>query len=364
MDTNLICNLQSGICEINQNYYTMCRPTLFPLRFIGGPPGLWQFRSAVQPGKYRQVFALIMMIALNMGAIGELVITLKTSDHTGNTFSQKINMLFVLAITMSGTISLDILWWRRCHLKELLGSIDYEPKMCDITDANCSLKNQKEIHSKTIKLFIFMLFFTAYIEWLYISSTYKSRDPDETYTSVQFHLNLIMFILGFLAIYPFSIIMSFYISLSWIFRLKIQRAIKCILKDIELAQKGKKPAPIHAKSIELWVSLYMVQFKKYNLVFKQIGGLIYLVMVLSVLSLAENSINSVLSQSFVDNDFWDLVHEIISLSVLVYFLYSLSNVEYTLRRFVKLLYRLSLSIKFVDSSDSSALDLSEKVIHN
>ena len=363
MGTNAICDLQTGICDENQNFYSMCKPTLFPLRFIGGPPGLWRFRRKdTKPRNFRKVCSVVMLLALNFGAIADFLIAIKTSTtHPNYTFSQNMNLFFVLAISISGTLGLDILWWRRRELIKLLDSIDFEPKMCEITDAKCKRANEKEVRNKSIKMFIFMLFFAGYNNFIFATSSDKTKNDFFDVKSIEFHMNAVLYVLGFLAVYPFSVILSLYVSLSWIFRLKVKRMIRYIQFDIELAQNGKHPSLVHAKSIELWFLLYVAQFKKYDLVFKQIAGLIYVVMVWSVLSMSEKSITSLLNQEWVGSDGWDFLHESISISVLVYFLYSLSSVEYSLRRFVKLLYRLSLKIKFMDSTDESALDLSDKV---
>ena len=353
-----------GINEINQNYYSMCRPTLFVLRFIGGPPGLWRFKTGKHKSRiFTKVCAILMLLALNLGIVGELYFAILTSNSKLS-FNQNMNRFFVIAICICGTLSLDILWWRRNDLIKLINCIDLEPKMCEVIDSACRKKCLKEIRNKTIKLFVFMLFFSLYTNFVYNISSEKFRDMLEDISTFHCHMTIFLYVLGFLSNYPFAIILSLYISLSWIFRLKVERIVKSLKLDINLANNGQYPCKSHSKATELWFISYSQQFKKFDSIFKQIAGLIYVVMVLSIMSLAEETIHNILSRMWMSANCLDFIHELISGAVLVYFLHSLSNVEHSLRKLVKLLYRLSLKIKFIDPNDEFAQNLSEKVSHS
>src|SRR5947207_2285295 len=101
MDSNIV--IQTELCEVNQNYYQMCRPSLFPLRFIGGPPGLWRLKSAgIKSRKYRKICSIIMLVAMNLGAVSDAYHFVRASNSTILTFSQNMNLFFALAISVSG----------------------------------------------------------------------------------------------------------------------------------------------------------------------------------------------------------------------------------------------------------------------
>lgn len=348
---------------INYRFYSMLKPTLFALRFLGGPTGLWRFQKCrASPGHYRRVFAILMLLAYNLGALSNLYYNIISMARMETSFKDNINSFYVLAISSCGTLCLDTLWLKRNQLKQLLRVIDFEPKCCPIIDAEVKRKNEREIRRMTIKLSIMMVLFTTYVNYVYITLTIDVNSQQSLMKN-QCQRGFIIFLLvfNFLSIYPFTIILSFYISFSWIFRLKICRVIQYVRQSIdEQSENGVIPDPSHVKMIAVWFTSYMTQFKTFNAVFKPIAGFIYIVMVWSVMALSQQTLSDILGKSVNDWDKSSLAHEMTSVLILLYFLYSISSVDYCSKKLIKLLYRQSLAIKF-ESTNTFCHNLSEKV---
>ena len=207
-------------------------------------------------------------------------------------------------------------------------------------------------------MFLFMLVFMSFTIYSLLDSTSRSNG---NWMDMDFHMQNTLFGIRCISVIVFALILCFYISLSWIFRLKIRR-INGFLKRslIEEAKVGKIPDQSHAKCIEVWFTSYIIQFKKFELIFKQIAGFFYLVQVWSVLALAKECITKVLHNIWVTHEARDLGHELISCALLAYFLYSISIVEHYLIKLVKLLFHLSLIVRFI-SDDNLSTNLSKKV---
>ena len=345
---------------INYQFYSMLKPTLFVLRFFGGPTGLWRFKKCnASPGQYRKVCAVLMLLMYNLGAISNLYFNVNAMIRSKSSFRQNIKSLYVLAISTCGTLCLDILWLKRNKLRQLLREIDFEPKCCPIIDQEVRGKNEKEIRVKTIKLSIAMVLFVAYVNYVYF--TLVLGDKNRVTSAIENRLIILIYIFNFMSIYPFTMILSFYISLSWIFRLKVYRVIRYLRENLDDQCRNRTiPNPSHVEMIQVWFSAYVVQFKTYNLIFKQIAGWIYLVLVWSVMALGEQTLSNVMAKNVLDWDKNCFVHEILSAIVLLQFLYWVSTVDYILKKFIKLLYRQALVFKFGQTDVSQCL--SEKVL--
>ena len=352
MEMSNICKVEEWLKpkNFNHKFYSILKPTIFVLRFIGGPTGLW--RLSTERSNFGQKLttfsALFMLIVINMGAIGDLASTYQTICKPDRKFEDNINLIHALVLNIYCALALDIFWWRRKLLRDLLYSIDFEPKICEKFDTECQKINEKEINEKSIKIFLFMLTFIVYTIYFVFMSTERGN---EDMKSINFHLENTLLGIRCLSVLLFAIILSFYISLSWVFRLKVSR-INRHLKNrlIRDARNGINPSECQTKLIELWFTSYIIDFKKFEIIFKQIAGTFYIIMIWSVLSLAEESITNIMSNIWHGSQIESLFHEALSISLLAYFLYSVSIVEHYFIKLVKLLYHLSLIVRF--SSDS------------
>ena len=66
-----MCQSEDFIEIVDHNYYSNLKPTLFMLRYLGGPTGLWRIyskRSALSE-MIRQIMAFLMLVMLNVGTV-------------------------------------------------------------------------------------------------------------------------------------------------------------------------------------------------------------------------------------------------------------------------------------------------------
>ena len=110
----------------DQNFYSILKPSLFCLRFFGSPIGLW--RTDKKRSVCRQAIAksaaFIQLILINIAAIGDVVATMTSVSKPDHKFDDNIPFLFyALGINITGAIALDIIWWRRTILRQLLENI-------------------------------------------------------------------------------------------------------------------------------------------------------------------------------------------------------------------------------------------------
>ena len=127
MEVNTICRFDSShnICKSNQKFYSILRPTLFFLRFFGAPTGLYRIYQNRTKCSRRmsRIGALVMLVVINMGAIGDFMSTLNTVSNPRRQFDDNMNLFYALGLNITGALALDILWWRRRILRQMLHSI-------------------------------------------------------------------------------------------------------------------------------------------------------------------------------------------------------------------------------------------------
>ncbi|CAG2179388.1 unnamed protein product, partial [Oppiella nova] len=339
-------------------------PTIFALRFTGGPTGLWRLcrKRHIICQKISQFFAFLFLVAINAGAIDDCFATYQSLIQPDRSFVDNENLFYSLALNVTGALALDILWYRRRLLRELLDMIDLEHRICIIFDEEIRRANARIIRKKSCGMFVFMVSYAWYTIWSVIDSSDESNivKPDNRIQEIHC---LIVYIIRCLSVLVFSIILSFYISLSWVFRLKVRRINQHLKKQLsEATNKANDANPAvndSAKIIELWFRAYIIQSKKFEIIFKQIAGMFYMVMIYSILALAQIVMSAVLNNLTDMSPMKPICDGIASLAIIVYFLYSVSIVEHYLLKVARLLYQLSLTIRF-RSDDNETITLSKK----
>jgi hypothetical protein len=243
---------------------------------------------------------------------------------------------------MTGAVGLDILWWKRKSLRELLAEIDIEPLVGEVHN---SAPNLCKIRKKTFKMYAFMAIFVTFANYSFFDSTEKSKAD---FLSSGNHKGRFLFAIRSIAVFVFAIILSLYISLTWVFRLKVRKIIKHVklLRDSDQLPNRKE-----TQLIEIWFNNYVKQFRKYELSFKQIAGLIYIVIFWSIMSLAEQCIVALMSQQWTQR-FEDWIQESLNSALLAYFLYCTSSIDHSLRKLVKILYQIALKINSQEEPNS------------
>jgi len=200
-------------------------------------------------------------------------------------------------------------------------------------------------------MYVFMAIFVTFANYSFFDSTEKSKAD---FLLKDNHKGRILFAVRCIAVFVFAIILSLYISLTWVFRLKVRKVIKHVklLKD-----SNQLPNRNETQLIEIWFNNYVKQFRKYELSFKQIAGLIYIVNFWSIMSLAEECIVALMSQQWTQN-IKDWIQESLNSALLTYFLYCTSSIDHSLRKLVKILYQIALKI---NSQEDSKSRLSQRV---
>ncbi|CAG2108025.1 unnamed protein product [Medioppia subpectinata] len=337
---------EKPIKQYDQKFYSAVRPTLFLLRFLGGPTGLWKVDHGFWRTIVSTITALLMLLVLNVCMLYQCVRTVRTVMIPGRSFNQNVVYFFDMAINFTGVMALDILWVRRKELISLLNLIDLEPKVNDNFDDDNTRKNRRKIRSKTTKLLIFLLFFTALMVAPLNINT-NDYDYYELQVLVDNHITVLINIASCLSTLAFGAVLSLYLVLSWVLRLKVCRIVAHLKNNLlPEAQKGRNPRLNEPKLIQTWFTSYAVIFKKYNMIFKQIAGLIFVVLLWSVLSMSNQIITFFVEQiKFLDNIYmW--IHEVMCAIALILFLFVVSSVEYKIDKLMKQLFHLALVVKF------------------
>lgn len=344
MEINTIEKMESVINPPNDHCYRILKPTLFVLRFIGGPTGLWRCRSKNKfiSEKISKYAAFLLLIFINGGIVADCVFTYIETIRPDRKFNDNLNLFFALTLCMTGAVGLDILWWKRKSLRELLAEIDIEPLVGEVHN---SAPNLCKIRKKTFKMYAFMAIFVTFANYSFFDSTEKSKAD---FLSSGNHKGRFLFAIRSIAVFVFAIILSLYISLTWVFRLKVRKIIKHVklLRDSDQLPNRKE-----TQLIEIWFNNYVKQFRKYELSFKQIAGLIYIVIFWSIMSLAEQCIVALMSQQWTQR-FEDWIQESLNSALLAYFLYCTSSIDHSLRKLVKILYQIALKINSQEEPNS------------
>jgi hypothetical protein len=350
ININTIEKIESGINPPNDHCYRILKPTLFVLRFIGGPTGLWRHGSKKKffPEKLSKYAAFLLLISINGGIVVDCVFTYLETIRPDREFNNNLNLFFALTLCMTGAVGLDILWWKRKLLRELLVEIDVEPQVGEVHD---SALNLCKIRKKIFKMYAFMAIFVTFANYSFFDSTEKSKAD---FLSSGNHKARFLFVIRCIAVFVFAIILSLYISLTWVFRLKVRKVIKHVKL---LRDSNQLPNRNETQLIEIWFNNYVKQFRKYELSFKQIAGLIYIVIFWSIMSLAEQCIVALMSQQWTQNT-EDWIQESLNSALLTYFLYCTSSIDHSLRKLVKILYQIALKI---NSQEDSKSRLSQRV---
>ena len=200
-----------------------------------------------------------------------------------------------------------------------------------------------------------------------VYSTYfgytMSYSPDPQMAVFGFVYDLIFFLIIFIDMFIFGIILSLYITLSWIFRLKVRNVIKHLKNTYIIgAQNGLIPDPKTVRAFELWFKSYAVQLKKYDKIFKQFAGLVSVIMLVSVLWNSGDIVKGFIEGDLHHLDYNTYINHAFILITFFYTLSCVSAVEHSLKSLIRLLYRLSLSLKFSYNSDEKQTnELSRKV---
>ncbi|CAG2108026.1 unnamed protein product [Medioppia subpectinata] len=334
------------IKQYNQKFYSAVKPTLFLLRFLGGPTGLWKVDHCFWRTVVSNITALLMLLVLNVCAVYQCVRSVRTVIIPGPSFNQNVIFIFALAINLTGVMALDILWVRKKELISLLNLIDLEPKVNDNFDDDNTRKNRRKIRSKTTKLLIFLVLFMALIVSPFDSNN-KNYNKDEIQVLVVNHITILFDIMAVFSTVGFGAVLSLYLVLSWVLRLKVCRIVAHVKNNLlPEAQKGRNPRLNEPKLIQTWFTSYAVIFKKYNMIFKQIAGLTFVVLLWSVLSMSYQIIAFFVENiKFLDNIYmW--FHEVMCAIALIYFLFVVSSVEYKIDKLMKQLFHLALVVKF------------------
>ncbi|CAG2105410.1 unnamed protein product [Medioppia subpectinata] len=329
-----------------KTYYSVLRRTLFLLRFLGAPTGLWHLKSPHSTARSRLslIGACIMLFASNLGAVGDAYLTIKDIFYMGQnrTFIENSTMVFLLLLNITGAVGLDILWWRRKQLIHLLDLIDWETRECG--DGGQGLATEckfdcKHLRRNMIQLFAFNMIFSVFVSYLFITSSERPDYP--TRHSYIHDLALALYGIRFFTIAAFTLIFELLVTFSWIFRLKVYKELRRVKKNLLTeAKSGQNPDPSEAKRMERWFTTFIVEFKLFDLIFKQISGFIYGLMVWSTLSLSEELITTIITHKVEKNELSHAINELFTLLVLIVFLHSLSGVEHIQRQLVKHLYHL------------------------
>ena len=252
-----------------------------------------------------------------------------------------------------------MIWYKRQTFRDLLNSIDIEPKMGEEIDKNQRQREKNKSTKRTVQLTIFLLLFTL------LTASDIEMDYGNTVFGIYFDMFLLI-ILG-VDILLFALVITLYITFSWIFRIKVEKTINFLKNDLkEGVKNGRNPELKSAKLIEIWFKSYLIQLKKYDQLFKRISGSITFIMIYSVLSHSANFLKGVINNDWSDSrysfKYESLIDMVSQLTVLFYTLSSLSSVDFSLQRLIKILYQLSLSIKFnITSNDKQSDKLSQKV---
>lgn len=109
----------------NQDFYTILRPTLFFLRFFGGPLDLWRSdeEKPLLVIKLGRVASVVILFLVNFGAVADLASTMVLAQKPNRDFSDNLNLFYIACLNITGALALDILWWRRRMLRQLLKEI-------------------------------------------------------------------------------------------------------------------------------------------------------------------------------------------------------------------------------------------------
>ena len=90
--------------NVDHNYYAKLKPTLFILRFLGGPTGLWRLysiRSSILT-IISKVLALLMLLILNVGTVMGCYMTIYTNVHEHFKYTGKTYVFFSLLLDFTG----------------------------------------------------------------------------------------------------------------------------------------------------------------------------------------------------------------------------------------------------------------------
>ena len=93
---------------VDHNYYSKLKPTLFMLRYLGGPNGLyrryskrWQITKIIT-----QLVAFLMLLALNVGTVLGIIVTIHTTLVQKTNFRQKLLVFVGLFVAKAGVIGI------------------------------------------------------------------------------------------------------------------------------------------------------------------------------------------------------------------------------------------------------------------
>ena len=103
--------------NVDHNYYSKLKPSLFMLRYLGGPPGLWRLHSKRSEilTIVTQTIAFLTLVVLNVGSVFGFYMIIglvQQQDHVP--FQQKTFVFFALFLELTGIIGNTML----CLLKD------------------------------------------------------------------------------------------------------------------------------------------------------------------------------------------------------------------------------------------------------